>query len=237
MIQALIFDMDGTIVDNMRVHTAVWLEVLAEFGINMTPLQFQAATAGNTNGELLRKLIDPQMSEARVAEIAHEKETRYRERFRPFLQPVAGLEPLLQQAQQANVTLAVATAANQPNIQYVLDGLDLRRYFATVVGADDVKRGKPEPDLFLLVAARLGLSPEVCLVFEDSLAGLEKRKIKASHALRTEIKIRPLVMPTPEKIQKKTVALAELEHLHLQNLSIEQYNDSGILVVEFPVQE
>ena len=71
----------------------------------------------------------------------------------------------------------------------------------------------------------------------DSLAGLEKRKIKASHALRTEIKIKPLVMPTPEKIQKKTVALAELEHLHLQNLSIEQYNDSGILVVEFPVQE
>lgn len=173
MIQALIFDMDGTIVDNMWVHTAVWLELLSEFGLNMSQLEFQAATAGNTNGELLRKLIDPQMSEARVAEIAHEKETRYRERFRPHLQPVAGLELLLQQAQQANVTLAVATAANGPNIEYVLDGLDLRRYFATVVGADDVKRGKPEPDLFLLVAERLNLSPEHCLVFEDSLAGLE----------------------------------------------------------------
>lgn len=173
MIEALIFDMDGTIVDNMQVHTAVWLELLADYGITMTPLEFQAATAGNTNAQLLRTLIDPAMSDAEVRIIAHEKETRYRERFRPFLRPVAGLEPLLQQAQQANITLAVATAANQPNIEYVLDGLNLRHYFATVVGADDVARGKPEPDLFLLVAERLNLMPETCLVFEDSLAGLE----------------------------------------------------------------
>ncbi|MCA9955345.1 MAG: HAD family phosphatase [Ardenticatenaceae bacterium] len=173
MIQALIFDMDGTIVDNMHVHTAVWLELLADYGVTMTPLQFQATTAGNTNSQLLRTLINPQMSDAEVAAIAHEKEVRYREQFRPFLQPVAGLEPLLQQAQQANVTLAVATAANQPNIEYVLDGLNLRHYFATVVGAEDVAHGKPEPDLFLLVAERLNLAPETCLVFEDSLAGLE----------------------------------------------------------------
>lgn len=173
MIKALIFDMDGTIVDNMHVHTAVWLELLAEYGLQMTPLQFQAATAGNTNAELLRSLINPNMDEAEVLAIAHEKETRYRERFRPFLRPMAGLESLLRQAQQANVTLAVATAANQPNIEYVLDNLNLRHHFATVVGADDVARGKPEPDLFLLVAERLNLVPETCLVFEDSLAGLE----------------------------------------------------------------
>ena len=173
MIQALIFDMDGTIVDNMGVHTAVWLELLSEYGLEMTPLQFQAATAGNTNSQLLRSLIDPEMSDAEVAAIAHKKEILYRERFRPFLKPVAGLVPLLEEAQRANVTLSVATAANQPNIEYVLDGLNLRHYFATVVGADDVLHGKPEPDLFLLVAERLSLDPKVCLVFEDSLAGLE----------------------------------------------------------------
>ncbi len=173
MIKALIFDMDGTIVDNMQVHTAIWLELLADYGITMTPLQFQAATAGNTNSQLLRSLLNPQMSDAELAAIAHEKETRYRERFRPFLRPMAGLEALLQQAQQANMILAVATAANEPNIEYVLDGLNLRHYFATVVGADDVARGKPEPDLFLLAAERLNLPSEACLVFEDSLAGLE----------------------------------------------------------------
>lgn len=183
MIQALIFDMDGTIVDNMQVHTAIWLELLAEFGVEMTPHQFQAATAGNTNAEVLRKLVNPHMSDAEVARIAHEKETRYREQFRPFLQPVAGLIALLQQAQQANVVTAVATAANQPNIKFVLDGLNLRPYFATVVGADDVARGKPEPDLFLLVAERLGLSPEHCLVFEDSLAGLEAADRAGMHSV------------------------------------------------------
>lgn len=71
----------------------------------------------------------------------------------------------------------------------------------------------------------------------DSVEGLEKRVIEAKNALRTEIKIKPLVMPTPEKIQKKTMSIAELEHLHLLNLSIEQYNDSGVLIVEFPVEK
>ncbi|MBK8899592.1 MAG: HAD family phosphatase [Anaerolineaceae bacterium] len=173
MIKALIFDMDGTIVDNMHVHTAVWLEMLVEYGVEMNPLQFQAATAGNTNAQLLRSLINPEMSDAEVEAIALKKENLYREQFRPFLRPLAGLESLLRQAQQADVALAVATAANRPNIEYVLDGLNLRHYFATVVGAEDVARGKPEPDLFLLVAKRLNLPPEACLVFEDSLAGLE----------------------------------------------------------------
>ena len=200
MIEAVVFDMDGTIVDNMGVHTAVWLELLSEFGIDMNSLAFQAATAGNTNRELLRKLVDPQMSDERVAEIAHEKETRYRERFRPHLQPIAGFVPLLQEAERENITLAVATAANQPNIEYVLDGLKLRHHFATVVGADDVANGKPEPDLFLLVAERLGLQPEKCLVFEDSLAGLEAAQragmqsvaVTTSHAA-DEMMIHPTV--------------------------------------------
>lgn len=173
MIQALIFDMDGTIVDNMGVHTAVWLTLLAEFGIEMSPQKLQAATSGNTNAELLRKLVNPQMSDAEIARIAHEKETRYRERFRPNLQPLAGYEPLLRQAQKAGILLAVATAANGDNIEFVLDGLKLRHNFVAVVGADDVARGKPYPDLFLLAAERLKLHPEKCLVFEDSFAGLE----------------------------------------------------------------
>ncbi len=211
MIKALIFDMDGTIVDNMQVHTAVWLELLAEYGLQMTPLQFQAATAGNTNAELLRSLINPNMDEAEVLAIAHEKETRYRERFRPFLRSVAGLESLLQQAQQANVTLAVATAANQPNIEYVLDGLNVRHYFATVVGADDVARGKPEPDLFLLAAERLNLRPENCLVFEDSLAGLE-----AAHRAGMQSIAVTTSHAAEEMVQRPSVRLAIADFTQFQ---------------------
>lgn len=173
MIKALIFDMDGTIVDNMAVHTAVWLEILAEFGVTMTRLEFQTATAGMTNPELLRLLVNPAMPDEEVATIAKRKEARYREQYAPIMAPLSGLLPLLRQARQAGVVLAVATAANQGNIDFVMNGLQMWDYFDAVVGADDVARGKPYPDLFLLAAERLSVPPAHCLVFEDAMTGIE----------------------------------------------------------------
>lgn len=173
MIKALIFDMDGTIVDNMGVHTAVWLEILAEFGVTMTRLEFQSASAGMTNPELLRLLVDPTMTDETVATIAQRKEARYREEYASLMEPLAGLLPLLHQARQAGLALAVATAANQGNIDFVMNGLQMWDYFDAIVGADDVARGKPYPDLFLLAAERLDVPPAHCLVFEDALTGIE----------------------------------------------------------------
>lgn len=173
MIKALIFDMDGTIVDNMGVHTAVWLEILAEFDVTMTRLEFQSASAGMTNPELLRLLVDSTMTDETIAAIAQRKEARYREEYASLMEPLAGLLPLLQQGRQAGLALAVATAANQDNIDFVMNGLQMWDYFDAIVGADDVARGKPYPDLFLLAAERLGVPPENCLVFEDALTGIE----------------------------------------------------------------
>lgn len=173
MINALIFDMDGTIVDNMAVHTAVWLDVLAEFGVQITASEFQATVAGMTNPETLRKLVNPKMTDAQAAEIAQRKEVRYREQYRAAMQPVAGLIPLLLEARRVGLRLAVATAAGNENIDFVMNGLQLWDYFDAVVGADDVARGKPHPDLFLLAAERLGVPPAHCLVFEDALTGIE----------------------------------------------------------------
>lgn len=173
MIKALIFDMDGTIVDNMGVHTAVWLEILAEFDVTMTRLEFQSASAGMTNPELLRLLVDSTMTDETIAAIAQRKEARYREEYASLMEPLAGLLPLLQQGRQAGLALAVATAANQDNIDFVMNGLQMWDYFDAIVGADDVARGKPYPDLFLLAAERLGVPPEHCLVFEDALTGIE----------------------------------------------------------------
>jgi beta-phosphoglucomutase family hydrolase len=173
MIKALIFDMDGTIVDNMGVHTAVWLDILAGFGVTMTRLEFQAATAGMTNPELLRLLVDPDMADDTVATIARRKEARYREQYAPSLEPLPGLLALLRQARQAGMALAVATAANKGNIDFVMNGLQMWDYFDVIVGADDVVRGKPHPDLFLLAAEQLGVPPAHCLVFEDAMTGIE----------------------------------------------------------------
>ena len=173
MIKALIFDMDGTIVDNMGVHTAVWLDVLAEFGVKITASEFQATVAGMTNPETLRKLVNPEMTDTQAAEIARRKEERYREQYRTKMQSVKGLLPLLQQAREGGMCLAVATAAGSENVEFIMNGLQLWDYFDAVVGADDVARGKPHPDLFLLAAERIGVPPENCLVFEDALTGIE----------------------------------------------------------------
>jgi HAD superfamily hydrolase (TIGR01509 family) len=89
------------------------------------------------------------------------------------MQPLPGLVSLLQETRQAGMSLAVATAAGNENIDFVMNGLALWDYFDAVVGADDVARGKPHPDLFLLAAKRLNVSPEHCLVFEDALTGIE----------------------------------------------------------------
>ena len=173
MIKALIFDMDGTIVDNMAVHTAVWLDILSEFGITMTAAEFQAAIAGRTNAETLRLLLNPDITEAEITRLAQLKEERYREQYRATMQPLAGLLPLLQTARQAGLRLAVATAAGKDNIDFVMNGLQLWERFDAIVGADDVARGKPHPDLFLLAAERINIAPEQCLVFEDAMTGIE----------------------------------------------------------------
>ncbi len=173
MIKALIFDMDGTIVDNMGVHTAVWLEILGEFGVEITTSEFQATVAGMTNPETLRKLVNPQMSDAEAAKIARRKEERYREQYRATMETVKGLVPLLEEARRFGIKLAVATAAGSENVKFIMNGLQLWGYFDAVVKADDVARGKPHPDLFLLAAKRMGVPPENCLVFEDALTGIE----------------------------------------------------------------
>jgi HAD superfamily hydrolase (TIGR01509 family) len=102
-----------------------------------------------------------------------EKEELYRELYAPHLETVAGFDQFIEAAQEQDVRLAVATAAPPANIVFTLDGLDLRRHFDAVVGAADVARGKPNPDVFLLAAERCGTAPAHCIVFEDAPLGVE----------------------------------------------------------------
>jgi beta-phosphoglucomutase family hydrolase len=172
---ALIFDMDGTLVDNMDVHIEVWCAVLASYGVEVEPAAFHAATAGRTNRDILREYL-PERSDEELGAIAEEKESQYRAQYRPRLAPIAGALEWLMEAQRRGMTMAVATAAPPDNIDFVLDTLDLRRFFQVVVGAHQVERGKPAPDLFLLAASQLETAPSGCVVFEDSLGGIEAAK-------------------------------------------------------------
>ncbi|ALK97127.1 HAD family phosphatase [Massilia sp. WG5] len=170
---AFIFDMDGTIVDNMAFHTRSWLEFFARRGKEYEAEAFFRETAGAQGREILRARLGEDVTDAEIAELAAEKDALYREMYGPHRAAIRGFDAFVTRADERGVALAVATSAPPKNIVFTLDELDLRRHFAAVVGAADVKQGKPHPDVFLKAAAQLDAEPADCIVFEDAPLGVE----------------------------------------------------------------
>lgn len=170
--KALIFDMDGTIVDNMRFHDDAWERWYGGHGLPFERATFSAQTAGMA----IPDIIGPHFPGADIAELdrlAEEKESVYRETYRPHVAALTGLVGLLDRARSHGVPMAVGTAAAPPNIALILDTLALRERFATIVSPSQGFRGKPHPDMFLAAAERMGVAPGDCVVFEDAPNGVE----------------------------------------------------------------
>ncbi|MFA9218741.1 MAG: HAD family hydrolase [Sphingomonadaceae bacterium] len=171
--RAFIFDMDGTIVDNMAYHTQSWLAFFARRGHTVDADEFFRATAGRQGHEIMSHYLGQHLSKEESAQLDFEKESLYRELYAPHLAAVTGFEQFIARAKSQGIKLAVATAAPNENIAFTLDGLDLRKQFDAIAGAADVARGKPNPDVFLLAAERSGALPANSIVFEDAPLGVE----------------------------------------------------------------
>lgn len=172
-VRALIFDMDGTIVDNMDYHSKSWIKFFEKRGHSIDEEGFFRATAGRHGQEIIRTYLGDGYSDADHLRMIAEKEALYRELYGPHLAALAGFEALVTRARADGIKLVVGTAAPTENITFTLDGLDLRKHFDAIVGAADTKRGKPHPDVFLLGAERAGAQPADCIVFEDAPLGVE----------------------------------------------------------------
>ena len=171
-LKALIFDMDGTIVDNMRYHDAAWAAWYARHGIPFDAEVHFHSTAGRTTSETFASL-KPGSTAADHAIWSAEKEALYHESYGPHVAELSGLSALLDAADAAHLKLAVATAAPPVNIAFILDRLDLRRRFSAIASPSMGLRGKPHPDIFLKAAELHDVPPEACLVFEDAPLGVE----------------------------------------------------------------
>ena len=170
--RAFIFDMDGTLVDNMRFHGAAWQAMLLENGIEADANDFLVKTAGKTNREIIPNFFKD-ATEERLLELGLRKEILYRELFLPERKAIEGAIDFLEAAKTLGVKMAVATAVPVANMEFILDGLDLRRFFSVITTAADVSHGKPNPEVFLKTAEKLGVKPKNCLVFEDAVNGFE----------------------------------------------------------------
>jgi beta-phosphoglucomutase len=170
---AIVWDVDGTLVNTAEQHFLAWCRIAAEIGRPFTRADF-AATFGMRNPDIIRRLFFPGADDARCAELGTRKEDLYRSSVREEgVSLLPGVGRLLAAFAAAGWSQAVGSSAPPGNLDLLLGITDTRRYFAAVVTGDDVTRGKPDPEVFLTAAAKLGAGPGRCVVFEDAVAGVE----------------------------------------------------------------
>ncbi len=174
-IRAVLFDMDGTLCDSMPSHDEAWVAFFAAKGIDLDVERFLRETAGLRNAEIVAAYLGAggHIDDAEAVRIGREKEALFRDIYRPRLAPIDGLHGTLDALADTGVLLGLATSADRDNVAFTLAGLAVAGRFDTIVGAEDVARGKPHPDGYLLACERLGLAPGACLVVEDSRVGIE----------------------------------------------------------------
>ena len=176
MSKAFIFDMNGTMVDDMHFHTRAWHGVLNQLGANLSIEETKLHMYGKAEEMFDRIFGANKFNEQALQEIIMNKERLYQEEFRPHLKLIDGLGNFLQKAKASGIKLAIGTAAPRTNVQYVIQGLQLASMCEVVVGAEDVKISKPDPEVFLSAASGLKVRPENSIVFEDSPKGVEAAK-------------------------------------------------------------
>jgi beta-phosphoglucomutase len=176
MIEGVIFDMDGVLVDNVRYHVRAWKQLGLELGKTLTDDAIKRVF-GQRNREIIDSLIGASsFTQEELCRHAAHKEELYRGFIKPELKPVTGLVAFLIDLRKEGIKAAVATSGPRDNVAMVLDGLNIRSFFEAVITGADVSRSKPDPEIFLLAARSLNLAPERCVVFEDSTSGIESAR-------------------------------------------------------------
>jgi len=173
--KAVIWDMDGVIADTAACHLQAWQRLWAEQGVAFTAEQFRR-TFGQRTTEIIRGILGPDVPAEEVCALGERKEAYCRELLRRQLHVLPGVRELLAALEQAGFRQALASSAPRQNVELILEALDVGRYFSAVVSEADVTLGKPNPQIFLLAATRLGVEPRRCLVIEDAVAGVQAAK-------------------------------------------------------------
>ncbi len=170
--KAFLFDLNGTMIDDMPYHIKAWYGILNSLGANISMERMKEECYGKNN-ELLERIFPGRFTEEEKNKMSLEKEKKYQQEFRPQLKLVNGLDEFLRVAHEKKIKMAIASAAIMFNIDFVLDGLNIRKYFSALISADDVIHSKPDPETYLKCADALEIAPADCLVFEDAPKGAE----------------------------------------------------------------
>jgi beta-phosphoglucomutase len=173
MTGAILWDMDGTLVDSEEFHWLSWRDTMASEGIPITREQF-VVTFGQRNDSILPRWLGSDAIPDRIQRVGDAKEAQYRRLVRDSgLVPLPGAAEWVRRLHQENWRQAIASSAPRANLDVVLEVMGLTGCFQAIVSAEDVTAGKPDPQVFLTAASRLGTPPGQCIVVEDAAAGIE----------------------------------------------------------------
>jgi beta-phosphoglucomutase len=172
--KAFLFDMNGTMIDDMDFHEKAWLKIFNEdMGAGMTLADTKKHMYGKNDEVLARIFGKEKFTQQEMNDFSIKKEIRYQEAFLPHMKLISGLDSFLEKAHEKNIAMAIGTAAIPFNVDYVLNHIPVKKYFQAIVTADDVTTSKPNPEVFLKCADLLNTAYSDCVVFEDSPKGVE----------------------------------------------------------------
>lgn len=170
--KAAIWDVDGTLVDTAELHFQAWQEVCRELGRDFTRDDF-AATFGQRNPEIIRKLFGERFDPKEIAALGDRKEILYRSAASKGVDLLPGARKLIEDLHRAGFVQAIGSSAPRANLDLILRMTGIARFFAAEVSGEETQRGKPDPQVFLLAAERIGVAASHCVVFEDAVAGVQ----------------------------------------------------------------
>ncbi len=208
---ALIFDMDGVIVDSNPAHKKALIQFCESHGFSLTEEELRAKIYGRTNRTWLTNLFGA-LSEEKLAEYTHEKESLYRRLFKPDIAPVPGLLTFLETARAANIQMLIGTSAPPENVHFTLSHTQTQDFFSHILDDTYVTHGKPHPEIYLKAVAQTPLPAERCIVLEDSLSGVEA-------GLQASCKVIGITTThTPEELKDTHLVIGDFNELTLDHL-------------------
>ena len=170
---AILFDMDGVIVDNNQFHKSAWQQFCTNNGFNFPEDEMNKHVYGRTNKDILNFLFGKELQPEEIDRCGEEKEHIYREIYKPHIKLLKGLIDFLKKAKENNIKLAVATSAPKTNLDFVLGNTNIKQFFDVLVDDSFITHGKPNPEIYLKTADLLDIPAKKCIVIEDSLSGIK----------------------------------------------------------------
>lgn len=171
--KAAIFDMDGTMIRNMSYHKKAWQEFLRRHDVDLSDEEFQEKISGKKNDAIFELVFGGNLSVDDLKKYADEKETIYRKLYEDEIEEVEGLTDFIARLHELGIKTAIATTAPKDNREFALESLNLNGKFDIILGDEHVSNGKPHPEIYMETARLLGVEPGSCIVFEDSLPGVQ----------------------------------------------------------------